>query len=527
MAIRPEELQKLSTYQDRNSVLPPTIASAAVIAPTQFLSKVSGTIPISTITPVTDGAHLICLIFTDSAPAAFLTTGNIQTSVQPVQNTALFLMFDPVLGKYCPATVPAASGGTSGTFQNSFLVSGGQIVWVSNYNFTVTAAQYYILGQLYNSPQTDVTLDTAHATLDRIDIVAVNELSQVVKITGTPAAQPSIPAYDPGTQLPLGFIFVKANTTQPSGVVSTLLYAENAGGPAEWNWATSGAGFNVNSSGDPQPPSTKCIEATAVLSPAYAEGTIPSSTLSLATGGQLIINIKSKAAWPQKGGLILSFRDAAGAVVGTQLGFSRNSFGFDSSQVASYQLISIPVSNFAVGATPVSKFRIASSSPTQSLGAFFDNISIQTGAVEQPPAGLTVEQADARYLMLSTSDDIGITVDGGGSVPATGQKGYKFIPYGFNVVGWALIADQSGSCVFDIWVDTYPNVPAVADSITAAAKPTLSAAQINFSTAVGTWNTGPFLPSATGQPRVVGYNLDSISTITRVHLALFIKKINT
>lgn len=527
MSIPRADLQQLSTFQDRlTSQLPPTIASATVITPTTFLTKISGTVAVSTINPPTDGAHLICLIFTDPAPAAFVTSGNILSAVQPVQNTALFLMFDPVLNKYCPATVPA-SGGTSGVFQHGFLVSGGQIVWTSNYNFTITAAQYYILGQLYSSPQTDITLDTAHATLDRIDIIAVTDAGTVIKITGTAAAQPSLPSYDPTTQLPLGFIFVKASTTAPVGATSTLLYAENAGGPGEWNWATSGTGFNVNSSADPQPPSTKSIEATAVLGGAHAEGTIPAGTLVVPVNSTLVLNIKSKAQFPQKGSFALTLRDAAAAQLGNLISIQRSgSYGFDSAQTASYQLVAIPFADFAVGANPLSKLRIAGVSSSFAVGAFFDNITIQYGAVNQQPPGLTVAEADARYLMLNTADDIGITVDGGGSVPATGQKGYKFIPYGFTIVGWALIADQVGSCVFDIWVDTYPNVPAVADTITAAAKPTLSAAQINFSTAISTWNKGPFLPDTSGNPRVVGYNLDSIATITRVQLGIFIKKIN-
>src|SRR5678815_5385132 len=94
--------------------------------------------------------------------------------------------------------------------QTSFLVSGGEIVWQSAYTFLVSAAEYYILGVLYNSPQTTITLTAAHATLDRIDIIAVTASGTVVKVDGTAAAQPSEPDIDPGTQLKLGIVFVAA-----------------------------------------------------------------------------------------------------------------------------------------------------------------------------------------------------------------------------------------------------------------------------------------------------------------------------
>ena len=524
MPIARADLQKLSTYQDRlTSLLPPTIESAAVIAPEQFLSRVSGTVAISTIVPVTDGAHLICLVFTDSSPAAFLTTGNIGSAVTPTQNAAIFLMYDPVLGKYFPSSASSSAG--AGIAQTSFLVTGGQVVWTSAYNFTVTAATYFINGVQYSSPQTDITLAAAHATLDRIDVVAVNSLGQVVVITGTAAAQPSEPDIDPGTQLKIGFVFVAASSTQPT-VTSTLLYAENAGGPTEWNWAVTGVGFDVNSTNNPIPPSTKSIDGTNVAAAAYAEGTIPTGTINVAAYRLLVLPIRPKSQWSNNRGLTISFRNSAGVLLGLNVNINRSgTFGFDHTNI-NYQVVAIPIEQFGLAPTDlVSKIRI-----TDFGGAInfnIDNVTLQqNGATQAPQTGLTQEEADARYLRLDTEDFIGVTVDGGGSVPATGIRGRSIIPYGFSVLGWALIADVAGSCVFDIWVDTYPNIPTIADTITAAAKPTLSAAQINRNITLTGWNKGPFPLGAAGEPRTVFWNLDSISTITWVALFLFIKKVN-
>ena len=62
-----------------------------------------------------------------------------------------------------------------------------------------------------------------------------------------------------------------------------------------------------------------------------------------------------------------------------------------------------------------------------------------------------------------------VVIDGGGSTITTGVKGDVNCDFAFTIVQWALLADQSGSIVIDIWKDTYANYPpTVADTITAA-----------------------------------------------------------
>lgn len=92
--------QNLSTVHGKLQPKPGTIASAATIAPLTFLTFVSGTVAIATITPPIDGAHMLCLIFTNAAPAANLTTGNIAAAFTGVQNVPVFLVYDPSTAKY-------------------------------------------------------------------------------------------------------------------------------------------------------------------------------------------------------------------------------------------------------------------------------------------------------------------------------------------------------------------------------------------------------------------------------------------
>lgn len=117
-----------------------------------------------------------------------------------------------------------------------------------------------------------------------------------------------------------------------------------------------------------------------------------------------------------------------------------------------------------------------------------------------------------------TAYKVGITVDGAGSAPSTGVKGYASIPVTGTIVRNRVLADVSGSVVFDVWNDTYANFPpTVADTITASAKPTLSSAQNSEDTTLTGWTT------AVTEGDVLGFNIDSVSTLTRVTLELWIE----
>lgn len=92
--------QKLSTVQNVSMSSPPTLTSAATIAPTTRFSFVTGTVPVATITPPVTGYHELVLCFNSAGPGVFLTTGNVQIAYQPVINRPIELFFDPGTAKY-------------------------------------------------------------------------------------------------------------------------------------------------------------------------------------------------------------------------------------------------------------------------------------------------------------------------------------------------------------------------------------------------------------------------------------------
>ena len=93
--------QNLSTVQSEQQPKPNTIASTTSIAPSSFITFVSGTVDVATITPPVSGQHMLCLIFTNGSPGDLLTTGNVLVGLTTVaQNAPLFLLFDPNQAKY-------------------------------------------------------------------------------------------------------------------------------------------------------------------------------------------------------------------------------------------------------------------------------------------------------------------------------------------------------------------------------------------------------------------------------------------
>ena len=132
-------------------------------------------------------------------------------------------------------------------------------------------------------------------------------------------------------------------------------------------------------------------------------------------------------------------------------------------------------------------------------------------------AGLTRESDGANAF---SSASLNFVVDGGGSAITTGVKGELQIPFACTITGWTVLADQSGSIVFDIWKDTLANYPpTVADTITASAKPTISSATNASSSTLTGWTT------SVAANDILRINVDSITTITRATLILKVIKI--
>jgi hypothetical protein len=94
--------QQLSTVQNKGMPTPQTIASAATIAPTGFITFVSGAAAVVNITPPIDGQHFLVFIPT----GAWTTTaaGNIVNALAAnVANVPVLAFYNPITAKYTMA----------------------------------------------------------------------------------------------------------------------------------------------------------------------------------------------------------------------------------------------------------------------------------------------------------------------------------------------------------------------------------------------------------------------------------------
>jgi hypothetical protein len=90
----------LGTVQSIANKAPVTIASTTTIAPSTFVTFVSGNTAIATLTPPVTGAHMLCLIHTHATPVAYTTAGNINAIATPTTSIPLFAVYDPLTAKY-------------------------------------------------------------------------------------------------------------------------------------------------------------------------------------------------------------------------------------------------------------------------------------------------------------------------------------------------------------------------------------------------------------------------------------------
>ena len=137
---------------------------------------------------------------------------------------------------------------------------------------------------------------------------------------------------------------------------------------------------------------------------------------------------------------------------------------------------------------------------------------------------LTLERQNGSVSITGFTSNVGcvgITIDGAGSAITTGIAGSIIVPYACVIDCWAVIADQSGSIVVDVWKGSSPlTIPTSAsDSIAGSEKPTLSSQQINTDLNLTTWTTNLVFGD------VLVFNVDSATTVERITLQIKVIKL--
>lgn len=320
----------------------------------------------------------------------------------------------------------SSCGGTSNAQGANQLTSGGMVEWTGNYNFTVGAAAYTISGTSYNSLSTNITLSTPDMTNDRIDVIVVDNTGSVSVIIGTPAAAPVQPSYDPSSQLELTFVYVTANSTAPVQITKTDIYHSDT----EWTVSRSSAVWTLNSTNNPYD-TTVDVEATNVATAGDIQLVDPASaTVDLGQSNALVFYMRSKAQWASTRSVSIEFLN--GTTVKGQVVLLRDGvFGFNSSNISTYQQISIPTSAFGISGIPVTQLRFTVTGTGANLGFYLDDITLQGGAAQVTlPTGIMIYRGaysattayNANDVVSSAGQIYVATVPGTANAPASSSS---------------------------------------------------------------------------------------------------------
>jgi len=145
--------------------------------------------------------------------------------------------------------------------------------------------------------------------------------------------------------------------------------------------------------------------------------------------------------------------------------------------------------DITLGSTTGTKIGTATSSK---LG-FYNATPVVRQSAVTTPQGIADALTAYGLLPSSTIGSGGTTTlnfaVGEGTAITTGGKARTRViaPVSGTITGWSLIADQSCTATVDIWKDTV--IPDNADTITASAKPGITAAEFNSSTTLTGWTT--------------------------------------
>ncbi len=98
------DFQNFSTVQSGIQPKAVTVPAASVIAPSTFITIITGTTQLVTLTPPVTGDHMLVLIFPD-AMGAMATSGNIKVAADPGVNIPVLMVYNSKEGKYYPGPV--------------------------------------------------------------------------------------------------------------------------------------------------------------------------------------------------------------------------------------------------------------------------------------------------------------------------------------------------------------------------------------------------------------------------------------
>lgn len=168
--------------------------------------------------------------------------------------------------------------------------------------------------------------------------------------------------------------------------------------------------------------------------------------------------------------------------------------------------------------TPYPNLRFKLTPKTALKMRFLPAVPGSQAAANAAAAAASAAAAQAASAIIAITE-IGVLIQGGGAVIPTGVAFDLPIAFKGTITGVEMLADQSGSIVVDIWKNSFANYPpVVANSICAAALPTISAGIKSQDFALVGWN------KALVSGDILRFNVNSVSAIKRITITLFVTK---
>lgn len=358
------------------------------------------------------------------------------------------------------AVIDALNAGVSPTGENPFItlsqlqevlgkttgiLYGGSVQWSgTGLVFNVSTTGYFLDGLFYEEPAGQVTLATADATNDRIDVFIVNSTG-FDKITGTPSATPVKPTIDPVTQIELSFVTIEALATEPT-ITNENVYLENA----EWTTSSAGTGtFNPDSTTDPFA-GTKSFEATNVQNGGQMIFT-RSSDIDLTNYITIGLQVKLKNTMNNGRNIFVQFFDNSDNPLTNSVAIS-----IVKSNTSSYQFASINLNSFTFSSlTTVRKIKLTyngSGGASTYDGFFIDNVILQFGIQNSLSPYFTNDEINAvkEANSPSASNPFATIADLSGiSYPEASYRENNTVLFDNDYITGINAAARSGNILFD------------------------------------------------------------------------------
>lgn len=156
------------------------------------------------------------------------------------------------------------------------------------------------------------------------------------------------------------------------------------------------------------------------------------------------------------------------------------------------------------------------------LGQWSAQAYAYTAATILPTDPATPVPGDGATTATATlTGTIGVTFDGGAGEIDVDVQADIYVPFNATIQEVVMLGDQVGNAVVDVWKTPYASFPpTVANSICAAAKPTLLVAQATKDATLTGWT------KEIAKGDTLRFNVDSSDTLNRVTLVMKVQKRN-